>query len=112
MARAATRLHWACQPSGLIRGMDFLAVYSVEVDVVAPGLIARRGDILAVHPAHPTANLVVCANRPGFPVLRTGFLPLGSLYGTALTWEADGVIRYLAGDLPARRSQSVPGIAG
>ncbi len=69
---------------------------------------ATRGEILAVHPAHITANLVVCANAPGFPVLRTGFIPVRDLYGMVLNWEADGVIQYLCGSLPSR--QLLPGL--
>jgi hypothetical protein len=92
--------------------VDFIALYSVELPMVRP-VRAARGNIIAIHPAHATANVVVCANRPGFPVLRTAFVELGALYGMVLMWEADGVIRFLAGDLPARRPlRSAPGIAG
>lgn len=83
--------------------MDFIALYSVELAMVCP-VRAARGNIIGIHPAHLTANVVVCANRPGFPVLRTSFVELGALYGMVLLWEADGVIRYLAGDLPARQA--------
>lgn len=82
--------------------MDFIVLYSVEQAIVG-AVSAARGQILAIHQAHPTANLVVCRNVPGFPVIRTGFLPVGALYGVVMHWEHAGVIRYLGGDLPARR---------
>lgn len=61
-------------------------------------VVARRGEILVIYPRHPTANLMVCANKPGYPVLRTGHLELGALYGVALMLEADGVIQCLSPD--------------
>lgn len=91
--------------------MDFIVLYSVETAIVG-AVSARRGDVLAIHPAHPTANLVVCRAVPGFPVIRSGFMNLGALYGTVLMWEDSGVIRYLGGDLPARRPVSATGSAG
>ena len=91
--------------------MDFIALYSVESAIVG-AVSARRGEVLAVHPAHPTANLVVCKAAPGFPVVRSGFMDLGALYGVVLMWEGSGVIRYLGGDLPSRRPVSATGTAG
>lgn len=66
-------------------------MYSVEAPTVRP-IQAKRGDILTVWPAHPTHTLAVCANRPGYPVLRYTAVPMGVLYGLALNWELDGII--------------------
>jgi len=82
--------------------MDFIVLYSVEQAIVG-AVTATRGQILAIHPAHPTANLLVCRNVPGFPVVRSGYLELGAIYGVIMMWEANGIIAYLGGELPARR---------
>jgi hypothetical protein len=71
--------------------MDFIALYSVEGAIVRP-VVAKRGEILTVWPAHPTHTVAVCANRPGYPVLRYATVSMGALYGMALMWEMDGII--------------------
>lgn len=73
----------------------FIALYSVEHPIVAP-VRARRGHILTVWPAHSTHTVSVCANAPGYPVLRYATVTMGVLYGMVLNWELDGIICPLA----------------
>lgn len=89
--------------------MDFIALYSVEGAIVRP-VVAKRGEILTVWPSHPTHTISVCANRPGFPVLRYATVDMGTLYGMVMHWELDDIIAPLSpasslSALVSRRSQ-------
>lgn len=71
--------------------MDFIALYSVAGPIVRP-IVAKPKQLLAVWPANPTRTLIVHADVPGYPVLRTAVVEMGKLYGLVLHWELDGVI--------------------
>lgn len=73
-------------------------VLRVCAPVVAP-IAARPGQLVVVHPGHPTHTLAT-VTPDGQRVVRHGYVPDGALYGPLLILIADGVLVPLDPRLP------------
>lgn len=92
-------------------GQAPMTLYSVETPLVG-AVLARRGEILAVAPTHPTANALTIRNAAGFPVLRSTRMNPRALADAVERWQADGVIRLISRLVPSTRGAAPAGIAG